>query len=380
MIRVGLIGTGYIGTVHLEQLRRLGGVVVTRVVDRTLALAKKAAEPFGIEQISDDYRDVVNDPEIDVIHNCTPNKLHFQINQEALQQGKQVMSEKPLAMTAAEAQELYELAREKNAITGINFCYRYYPVVQEVAARIRKGRLGDLRMVFGTWFQDWLSTDKDYTWRLEPSEAGASNITADLGSHWFDLIQFLTGRKVTEVMGDFATMIPVRQKPKQQVLAFQHVEEVETEPFKCTLEEYSAIHFRLDGGVPGSFTTCQVCNGRKSDPSFEICGSECSFAWNHEDATRLWIGNRFKPNEEMIENAQIMEPEAARFATLPAGHPLGYNDSVYHLFKDYYAAIEAGEGASDDTLRPTFLTGYEEMKILEAIVSSHKNRRWETLG
>jgi len=379
MIRVGLIGAGYIGMVHLEQLIRLGGLKVVWVVDSNLDMAKRAAAKYGIENYSTDYKDIVNNAKIDVIHNCTPNKYHFNINREALINGKQILSEKPLAMTVAEAEELWNLSVQKNTVTGVDFCYRYYPVVQEAAARIQKGELGDVRMVFGSWFQDWLSLETDYSWRLEKSENGPSNVTADLGSHWFDLVQFVTGLKVTDVMGDFATILPVRKKPKKQVLAFQHVEEAESEDLACELEEYSAVHFRLNKTVPGSFTTSQICNGRKSDTTFDIYGKESSLSWNHKDANRLWIGHRFGPNEELIENSQIMHPSAARFAVLPAGHPLGYFDAVLHLFKDYYDAIEAGEGASQTTSRPTFYTGYDEMKILEAIIVSNKQRKWQTL-
>ncbi len=376
MMRVGLIGAGYIGLVHLEQLMRLG-VKVTRIVDTNAAFAEKAAKKYGIEQWSTDALDIVNDPKIDVVHNCTPNKFHYDLNKRAIENGKQVLAEKPLAMSVAEAEELCDLSVKHNAVTGVDFCYRYYPVVQEAAARAQRGELGDVRMVFGTWFQDWLSTENDYTWRLEPAENGPSNITADLGSHWFDLIQFITGMKVTDVMGDFATIIPVRKKPKQQVIAFEHLETEQSEDFHCTLEEYSSIQFRLDGKVPGSFTTSQVCNGRKSDTMFEIYGKECSYAWNHKDPTRLWIGHRFKPNEELIENAAIMHPEAGKFAVLPAGHALGYHDAVMHLFKDFYEAIDKGEGADRSSRRPTFFTGWEEMVILDAIIKSNEKRRWE---
>lgn len=379
MVRVGLIGAGYIGMVHLEQLVRLGGVKVVNIVDNNSKLAQNAAEKYSIEKYSTDWRDVVNDPTVDVIHNCTPNKFHFEINKQALLNGKQILSEKPLAMTLAEAEELWNLSVKMNAVTGVDFCYRYYPVVQEAAARIRHGDLGAVRMVHGTWFQDWLSLETDYSWRLERAENGDSNVMADLGSHWFDLIQYLTGKKVTEVMGDFATLIPVRKKPKAQVLAFQHIEEDDSEDFECTLEEYAAVQFRLEGDVPGSFTTSQVCNGRKSETAFEVYGTKCSYAWNHKDATRLWIGHRFKPNEELIENANLMYPEAAKYAVLPAGHPLGYHDAVLHLFKDFYSAIERGVGAEETIQRPTFHTGYEEMNILAAVMRSVKNRRWENI-
>ena len=374
MITVGLIGAGYIGPIHLEALSRLGGVRVKTVVDVNGKLAEKAAAAYNIPHAGTDHREVIDDPQIDVIHNCTPNKYHYRITREALEAGKQVLSEKPLAMTLREAADLVELAAKKKAITGIDFCYRYYPVVQEMAVRVRRGDAGAIRMVTGSYFQDWLSREIDWTWRLLRSESGDSNITADLGSHWFDLIQFVTGLKVREVIGDLATLVPVRRRPKRQVLAFEKVEEVESEEVEVELEDYSSILFRLSNGAPGSFTTSEVCAGRKSDTEFQIYGSECSYAWNHKEATRLWIGYREKANEILIENPTLQDPSTARYANLPAGHPLGYHDAVLNLFKDYYQAVE--EGGKGRELRPTFETGLEEMKILEAILASNRKRGW----
>ncbi len=374
MITVGLIGAGYIGPIHLGALARLGGVRVKTVIDTNGELAKKAAAAYNVPNSGTDHREVINDPEIDVIHNCTPNKYHYQITKEALEGGKQVLSEKPLAMDLKEAEDLVELAEKKRAITGIDFCYRYYPVVQEMAVRVRRGDAGAVRMVSGSYFQDWLSREIDWTWRLLRSESGDSNITADLGSHWFDLIQFVTGLKVREVIGDLATLIPVRKRPTRQVLAFEKVEEVESEEVNVELEDYSSILFRLSGGAPGSFTTSQVCAGRKSDTEFQIYGSECSYAWNHKEATVMWIGHREKANEILIENPTLQDPSTAAYASLPAGHPLGYHDAVMNLFKDYYEAVD--KGGKGRELRPTFQTGFEEMKILEAILASHKKRSW----
>ena len=374
MITVGLIGAGYIGPIHLGALARLGGVRVKTVIDVNGELAKKAAAAYNVPNSGTDHREVINDPEIDVIHNCTPNKYHYQITKGALEAGKQVLSEKPLAMDLKEAEDLVELAEKKRAITGIDFCYRYYPVVQEMAVRVRRGDAGAVRMVSGSYFQDWLSRETDWTWRLLRSESGDSNITADLGSHWFDLIQFVTGLKVREVIGDLATLIPVRKRPTRQVLAFEKVEEVESEEVNVELEDYSSILFRLSGGAPGSFTTSQVCAGRKSDTEFQIYGSECSYAWNHKEATVMWIGHREKANEILIENPTLQDPSTAAYASLPAGHPLGYHDAVMNLFKDYYEAVD--KGGKGRELRPTFQTGFEEMKILEAILASHKKRSW----
>ncbi|MEW5815176.1 MAG: Gfo/Idh/MocA family oxidoreductase [Spirochaetota bacterium] len=375
MIKVGLLGTGYIGGVHLEALARIGGVKVTAVSDVNLDLANKAAARFNIEKACNDPMEIIKDRNIDVIHNCTPNKFHYILNREALNQGKHILSEKPLSMTSGEAEELVNIAVKKGAVTGVDFCYRYYPVVQEMAVRIRRGECGDVRMATGSWFQDWLCYTTDYSWRLDKSESGESNITADLGSHWFDLIQFVTGLNVTEVLGDLVTIIKERKKPKRQVLAFEKAGNVETETVRIEVDDYSCILFRLSNGAPGSFTTSQLCQGRKSTTEFQIYGSQCSFAWDHRRSNELWIGYRDKPNETLVENAQLQDLSTAKYANLPAGHPLGYHDAVLNLFKDYYEDVKNG-GSDKNSNRPTFCTGYDEMKILDAVLESKKNQTW----
>ncbi|MBD3308794.1 gfo/Idh/MocA family oxidoreductase [candidate division KSB3 bacterium] len=376
MIKVGVIGTGYIGPVHIEALSRISGIQVKAVTDANPELARKAAEAHNIDHVYQDYMELLNDPEIEVIHNCTPNLLHYIITKAAIEAGKHILSEKPLAMTLQEAGELVELADKKGIVTGIDFCYRYYPVVQEMAVRVRRGEAGNVRMATGTYFQDWLFFPTDYTWRLETAESGESNITADLGSHWFDLIQFVTGLHVNEVIADFATLIPVRKKPAKQVLAFEEVKEAEAVDINIDVEDYSAILFRLSNGAPGSFTTCQLCAGRKSDTEFQIYGDTCSFAWNHKRATELWIGYREKPNATLIESPTALDPTTAGYATLPGGHPLGYKDAVLNLFKDFYGVIKGHGEPATGLPRPTFATGYEEMKILQAILESVKARKW----
>ncbi len=375
MIRVGVIGTGYIGGVHIDALKRIGGLEVVSVYDLNRDFAEATASRFNVPQVAADYREILEDGSIDVIHNCTPNKVHFSVTKEALEKGKQVMSEKPLAMSLSEAEELVELAERKNAVTGVHFCYRYYPIVQEMAARVRRGDAGDVRLVTGTWFQDWLSAVTDYTWRLDKNESGISNITADLGSHWFDLVQFVTGLKVTEVMGDIKTIIPERKKPKRQVVAFEKAEDKEYETVRVEVEDYSAILFRMENDVPGSFTTSQVATGRKSDTEFQIYGSECSLAWNHKYSDKLWIGYRDKPNETLTESPVLQDPSTAGYATLPAGHPLGYYDAVLNLFRDFYTVVRTGK-EGNPLGRPTFRTGYDEMIILDAIMTSVHDRRW----
>lgn len=378
MINIGVIGVGYIGPIHVNALSRIGGVRVKALADAAVDRAKSVAADLNVADVYEDYRKLLADPEIDVIHNCTPNKFHYEINKEAIEAGKHVLSEKPLAMTLDEAAELVQLATKAGTITGINFCYRYYPVVQEMAVKIRRGDLGKVRMVTGSYLQDWLSNETDYSWRLDGKESGASNITADLGSHWFDLVQFATGLRVTEVMADFATLIPVRKRPKDATIAFAEAGDVEYEEVKIELEDYSALLFKLSNGAPGSFTTSQVCAGRKSDTEFQIYGDKASYAWNHKHATELWMGHREKPNETLIENPILQDESTSKYANLPAGHPLGYHDAEVNLFTDYYDAVQSKE-ADDPEKRPTFLTGYDEMKILAAAVSSNTARRWTTV-
>jgi predicted dehydrogenase len=377
MINVAVIGTGYIGPVHIEALRRISGVVVKGVTDANRELARKTAEKYNIEKVYGDYQEVLDDPSIDVVHTCSPNSLHFPMNKAAIERGKHILSEKPLAMTLEEARELTERAEKKGIVTGIDFCYRYYPVVLEMALRVRRGDAGAVRMATGTWFQDWLSWDTDYTWRLLKSESGDSNISADLGSHWFDLVQFSTGLRVTEVMADFATLIPVRKKPKRQVLAFEKVTDVPYDEVKIELEEYSAILFRLSNGAPGSFTTSQAAIGRKSDTEFQIYGSTCSYAWNHKRSNEMWIGHRDKANETLIESNVLQDPATAVYSSLPTGHPMGYHDAVLNLMRDFYDVVKAGGKEPQRALpRPTFRTGYDEMRILKAIVESNRKRGW----
>ncbi len=376
MIHAAVVGAGYIGNVHLETLNRISGVKTCSVFDLDKNLSGKAAEAHNISVAASSFDEILQDPEIDVVHICTPNNLHFEQSLAALEAGKQVFSEKPLALTSKESEILVNKAKEKGAITGVGFCYRYYPVVQEMAMRIRGGQYGRVRMVSGTWFQDWLSEITDYTWRLERERSGVSNVAADLGSHWFDLIQFVTGLTVSDVFADLFTILPEREKPAKEVLAFQSHAETESELVKIEVEDYASVLFRLDKGkIPGSFTTSQVCHGRKSDTEFQVYCSDGSLAWNHKRSEELWIGRRHGSNGILVENPLEFGQQAAQYATLPAGHPMGYRDAVLSMLKDYYRAVTEGvEG--DGVLRPNFQTGYHEMLLLDRVLQSAADGRW----
>ena len=376
-IEVGLIGTGYIGLVHLEMLRRIVGVEVLAVADTNQELAARAAEKLGLPRVYAGAEELIADREIDVIHDCAPNNVHFEINRKAILAGKEVLSEKPLSLNAKESAELVALAKKHNTLTAINFCYRYYPVVQEAAARARRGDLGEVRAFVGHFLQDWLFFETDYSWRLDPRIAGAANVIADLGSHWCDLVQFITGHKITEVMAELHTCLPRRRKPTTGPLSFSTQKAAEYEDVEVKLDDFAALLMRLDNGARGNFTTCQVAAGRKVDIELQVFGSKESYAWSHVHPNALWVGHRDRGNEVFYESSGLQAEETRKYAALPTGHPMGYHDAVYNLFRDYYEALAAKrDGRSYEVRFPDFGTGHEEMCVIDAAVESHKLGQW----
>jgi len=376
-IRIGLIGTGYIGMVHLEMLRRLGGVEVVAVADANAELARQAAAKFGIPRVHADADALISDPEVEVVHDCAPNNVHFDINAKAIRAGKEVLSEKPLALDSRESGLLLALAEKHGTLTAIDFCYRYYPVVQEAAARARRGDLGDVRAFVGHFLQDWLFFETDYTWRLDPKVAGKANVVADLGSHWCDLVQFITGEKIVEVMAELHTCLPKRRKPKGAALSFGAGGAGATEEVEIVLDDYAALFLKLSNGARGNFTTCQAAAGRKVDIELQIFGSKESYAWSHVHPNALWIGHREKANEVFYESSQLQAEETRKYAGLPTGHPMGYHDAVFNLFRDYYEALAAKrEGKPYAATFPDFRTGHEMMCVIDAAVESDRTGRW----
>jgi predicted dehydrogenase len=375
--KVGLIGTGYIGMVHLEILRRITGAEVVAIADTNQTLAKAAADKLGIPKIYATGEELIQDRNIQVVHNCAPNNVHFGLNKQAIESGKDILSEKPLSLDARESAELVRLVDKHKTLTAINFCYRYYPVVQEAAARVRRGDLGDVRAFMGHFLQDWLFYDTDYSWRLDPAVAGAANVIADLGSHWCDLVQFVTGRKIVEVMAELHTCIPKRKKPKAGPLSFSTQKVADYVEVDVKLDDYASMFVRLDNGATGNFTTCQVAAGRKVDLELQVFGTKESYAWSHVHPNALWVGHREKGNETFYESSQLQAEDTRKYAALPTGHPMGYHDAVYNLFRDYYEALAAKREGKPFAVRfPDFHTGHEAMCVLGAAVESHKSGRW----
>lgn len=384
MLEVAVIGTGYIGAVHLDTLLRIPGVRIKALVDSNIEPATKLAQQFNIPIVVADYRELLGDPDIDVVHNCTPNHLHYSINRALIEAGKHVLSEKPLAVSAKEARELCDLAQSHGRVTAVNFCYRYYPTVQEAATRVRIDEIGKVHTVFGAYFQDWLLYETDYSWRLDKSLSGASNTIADIGSHWLDLAQYVVGAKIVEVMADVRTILPVRKKSASSKLTFSQSDSpAELSDVQVEVDDYGAVLCRFDNGAAGSFMACQLCAGRKCTIDLQVYGTKASLAWNHERPSELWIGHRDQANQNLIEGPQLQNARTARYARLPSGHPMGYFDAVYNLFSDFYRTIEnqrCGEGEEFSAPLPTFEDGYYETAVVEAILKSHETHTWCKVG
>ena len=374
-VKAGVIGTGFIGPAHVEALRRLGFIEVAALAERDQETADAKAAALSIPRAYGDYRALLADPEIEVVHNCTPNNLHFEVNRAILESGKHCVSEKPLAMNTKESRALVGLARKTGLVNAVDFNYRFYPLVQHAKAMCEAGDVGEVYTVHGSYLQDWLYLDTDYNWRLEPEVSGDSRAVADVGSHWCDLVQFITGLTIVEVLGDLTTVHKVRKKPKGPIETYagkllgpQDYQEVPIDT-----EDYATVLFVLDNGAHGAFTVCQVAAGRKNRLHYEIDGSKCAVAADLERPNELWIGYREKPNEVVIKDPSLLKEAARPYAHYPGGHPEGYPDGPKNLFRNFYLKV-IGDPAA--LAFPTFEDGHREVAICEAVLASSRSRKW----
>jgi predicted dehydrogenase len=376
-IKVGVIGTGFIGPAHIEALRRLPGVDVVALADAGDALARSKADEQGIEKCYGDYRTLLAVKEIDLVHICTPNHLHYQMTKDALKAEKHVVCEKPLATTVAEGRELTALSREAGLVCAVHFNIRYYPLMEHVRAMIGKGEIGDIFSVQGSYLQDWLFYDTDYNWRLEPALSGESRAVADIGSHWLDLVEHVTGRSIAEVCADFATFHTTRKKPLKPVETYagKLLKPEDYAAVPISTEDYATVMMRFAGGAHGVLTVSQVSAGRKNRVFFEIDGSKKSVAWESELPNQMWIGRRDRPNELLLRDPSLVYPESRELINFPGGHNEGFPDTSKQMFKQVISAVRAG-GRDPSPLYPTFQDGLRELLLCDAILQSSRAGAW----
>lgn len=378
-IKAGVIGIGFIGRCHVEGLRRLGYVDVATASRGGLAEAKAKAAEIRVERAYGSYADLINDPDIEVVHICTPNMQHYEQAKQALLAGKHVVCEKPLTMTIAEAEDLIAIAEEKNLVNAIDFNIRYYPLMYHAKAMVENGEIGKILAIIGSYTQDWLLYDSDYNWIVESECCGNSRVLIDLGSHWFDLMEFVTGLKAEKVFADYATFFPVRKKPSKPVETFagttstpEDVTEVD-----ITTEDYAGVLIRFDNGARGSFTTSQSFAGRKNRCYFEIFGTSKSLIWDEERPNELWVGSREQGNMLIMKDPSLLHESARQYASYPGGHNEGFNDTVKQMFGRIYEYIASeGHKKGEAATFPTFKDGLRDALICEGIFRSQKEEKW----
>jgi predicted dehydrogenase len=378
-VKTAVIGSGFMGRVHSEAIRRLGYVDIAAVVAHTAEEASAFGESMGVERTTADYREILADPTIEAVHICTPNSLHYPMSKAALEAGKAVLCEKPLSMSVAEAEDMVKLAEAKKLANCVNHNLRFYPVVQQIRRMIENGELGEVLVVQGTYSQDWLLYDTDYNWRIEKAANGPLRVVGDIGSHWMDLVQHLTGLKITALCADLNVVHKTRKKPKHSIQTFagKTLRPEDYDQVPIATEDFGAVLVHLGDRARGAYTVSQVNAGCKNRFQMEIFGTKCGVIWNQERPDELWIGHRNSPNQIILKDPSMLDPQAAAYADLPGGHSEGYDDTHKQIFKRFYKKVA---DPSAPVEYPTFADGLHGMRLLEKVIESNAKRGWVDTG
>ena len=371
-IGMGLVGPGFVGAHHIDAVRRLGFVDVVAIAASTDASARRKADTLGVGRAYGSYDALAADPDVHVVHNTTPNHLHVPVIMSALARRKHVISDKPLALNADESRKLLKAAREAGVVHAVTFNYRGNPLVQQAREMIREGAIGAPSYVHGAYLQDWLLQPTDFSWRLEPEKGGKTSAIGDIGSHWLDLVQHVTGQTVESVLADLHTIIGTRMRPAGTVEAFAKAESQKREPFTVTSEDLATVLVRFSGGAKGAVSVGQVCPGHKNDLWFEVNGRSASIRWYQERQNELWIGRREQPNSVLLKDPSLVNDAALPYAHLPGGHQESWADAFSNVMRDIYTFIASGK-PPDSPKPPAFATfedGYRAACIVDTILES----------
>jgi predicted dehydrogenase len=374
-IRTAVFGTGFVGRVHLEGIRRLGFVELYAIGEVQVEKARQLAAEFGAHKAEGDYRRILEDPAVDAVHVCTPNFLHFPIAKDALLAGKHVICEKPLATSVEQASELVALAAKTGRRNATFHNLRFYPMVQQMRRMREDGDLGEILVVQGTYSQDWLLHDTDWNWRLDSKHNGPSRCMADIGSHWCDMAEHVTGQRITSLCADLQTFHKTRKQPKGPIETFagKTLQPEDYIEVPIDTEDFGAVMFRMGDRTRGSFTASQVSAGRKNRLSIEIYGTKGGVAWDQERPDELWLGQRNSGNQIMLKDPSLLKPKAKSYADLPGGHSEGYDDTFKQVFRRFYRSI--GDPAAEIEY-PQFADGLRQLRILDAELKSNRERAW----
>jgi predicted dehydrogenase len=376
-VTAGVVGTGFMGVAHTEALRRLG-VNIKGIVGSTPERARVKAQQVNLPPVFESFEALITDPDIQVIHITTPNYLHYSQVCAVIDAGKHVVCEKPLTVSVGEGRELVAKAAKAGVVNAVCFNQRYYPLVHQAHAMVAHGDLGQVRLVSGGYLQDWLLFDTDWNWRLDSDKGGELRAVADIGSHWFDNVEFITGAQIVQVMADLHTFHQRRSHPAGEVETF-----ATTTPGGDRITEEMAsddaagVLLRFNNGARGTATISQVSAGRKNFLNWEIDCAQSAVSWNTENPENLWIGHRGEANQILKRDPGLMHPLAAATSAYPGGHVEGYPDTFRALFNDVYAHVLAG--ASAPAHHPTFADGLRSLLVCDAVAQSAKTGAWVTV-
>ena len=376
-LKIGIAGVGFIGPAHLEALRRNPNLEVVSISHPDAEEAREKADALGVPKAYAEFDELIASDDLDCVHICTPNHLHYAMTKKALEAGLHVVCEKPLATTIEEAEELVALAAEKGLVNAVHFNIRYYPLVRHMKQLCAGGSVGPVYSVIGTYLQDWLYHATDYNWRLEPELSGKSRAVADIGSHLIDLLEYITDLRITAVFADMNTVHKTRKKPLKPVETYsgKMLKPEDYADVPIGTEDVASVLLRFDNGNTGVITVSQVSAGRKNQLALEIAGGKQNLKWNSEQPNQLWIGHRDEPNQTLLRDPALMAPAAAQTASLPGGHNEGFADTSKQLFKEVYRAVREGRQPDNPTF-PTFADGLRELILCERILESNEQERW----
>ena len=369
---MGLIGPGFVAGHHIDAVRRLGDVEVVAIAGSSVESAERKAREYKVERSYGDYRELVADPDVQVVHNTTPNHLHLPVCLAALEAGKHVISDKPLALNPGEGMQLRDAAVAAGVAHVVTFNYRGNPLVQQARAMVQDGATGRLNFVHGHYLQDWMTDPNVYSWRSDPAKGGASSALGDIGSHWCDLAEHVSGLKIVSVLAELTTVVDTRYSSGGSAEAFSNTQARERTPVKVSAEDLGTVLLRFDNGAKGTFSVGQVLPGHKNDLQLEVNGLGCSLKWKQERQNELWIGRHDQPNCTMPKDPGLVLPAVRPYVHLPAGHQEGWADAFLNLMREAYQWVRDGaEPETKPPMLPTFEDGYRSTCLVDAMLRSH---------
>lgn len=351
-MRSAIIGTGFMGIVHANAVRAARGTVVS-VLGSTPEQSRIGVERLGAERAAMTLDELVSADDVDVVHVCTPNALHVEQARAALLHGKHVICEKPLATSVTDAAELVAIADDLGLITGVPFAYRFYGSVRAARDRVRQGRTGRVLAVHGTYLQDWLADPDATNWRVDAARGGGSRAFGDIGVHWCDMAEFITGHRIARLAA--RTLRAHDQRSGHAV----------------TTEDAVSVVFETDGGALGSVIASQISRGRKNRLWISVDGVDEAVGFSQEEAEQLWIG-RADESAVILRGGTPNGPDVDRYNHVPAGHPQGYQECFNDFVADMYASVA---GATPDGM-PTFADGLRAAVITDAVMTAAASQAW----